>query len=74
MKFRAGYVSPCGGRAPFRATLASVRVNSCFHRDGANSNQIKEKSTLKINLCRAGGMLAVDISRNRIGGCRRGWT
>ena len=58
MKFRAGYVSPCGGRAPYRGTLASVRVNSCFHRYGANSNQTKEESTLKINLCRAGGMLA----------------
>src|SRR5271157_4665073 len=59
MKFRAGYVSPCGGRAPYRATLAAVSVNSCFHRCGANSNPIKEKSTLKINLCRAGGMLAL---------------
>ena len=59
MKFRAGYVSPCGGRAPYRATLAAVSVNSCLNRCSANSNPIKEDGTLKINLCRAGGMLAV---------------
>jgi hypothetical protein len=58
MKFCAGSVSPCGGRAPYRAMLATVNVNSCFHRCGANSDPIKEKDTLKINLCRAGGLLA----------------
>ena len=59
MRFRAGYVSPCGGRAPYRATLAAVSANSCLNRCSANSNPIKEDGTLKINLCRAGGMLAV---------------
>src|ERR1017187_4207216 len=58
MKFRAGYVSPCGGRAPHRATLAAVGVKSCLNRCSGNSKPIKEEGTLKINLCRAGGMLA----------------
>ncbi len=26
MKFRTGYLSPCGGRAPYWATLAAVSV------------------------------------------------
>ena len=60
MKFRGGYASPSGKRAPYRATLAAVSENSCFNRYGANSNPIrKESNTLKINLCRASGMLAV---------------
>jgi hypothetical protein len=50
MKFRAGYVSL------FRA---AARINSYFDGCGVNSNPIKENSTLKINRCRAGGMLAV---------------
>ena len=50
MKFRAGYVSLC---------RAAARVNPCFNGCGVNSKPIKEKSTLKNNLCRAGGMLAV---------------
>jgi hypothetical protein len=58
MKSGAGSVSPCRGGAPYRATLAAVSVNTCFHRCGANSNPIKEKDILKINLCRAGGLLA----------------
>ncbi len=58
MKFRAGYVSPCGVRAPYRATLAAASVNSCFHRYSANSNPTKENSTLRINLCRAVSVLA----------------
>ena len=58
MKFRVGYVPPSGGRAPYRATLAAVSVNCCLNRCSANSNPIKEDGTLKINLCRAGGMLA----------------
>src|ERR1017187_1459252 len=58
MKFRAGYVSPCGGRAPHRATLAAVGVKSCLNRCSGNSKPRKEEGTLKINLWRAGGMLA----------------
>jgi hypothetical protein len=58
MKSGAGSVSSCRGRAPYRGMLAAVSVNTCFHRCGANSNPIKEKGTLKINLCRAGGLLA----------------
>jgi hypothetical protein len=58
MKSGAGSVSSCRGRAPYRGMLAAVGVNTCFHRCGANSNPIKEKGTLKINLCRAGGLLA----------------
>jgi hypothetical protein len=59
MKFRVGYVPPSGGRAPYRATLAAVSVNCRLNRCSANSNPIKEDGTLKINLYRAGGMLAV---------------
>ena len=58
MEFRAGCESSCEGRAPYGAMLAAVSVKSCFNHCSANSNRIKEESTLKINLCRAGGMLA----------------
>jgi hypothetical protein len=61
MKVQAGYVSPCGGRAPYRATLAAVSGKSCLNRGGTNFNPIKEDGTLKINLCRAGGLLAAVV-------------
>jgi hypothetical protein len=59
MKF--GFASPCEGRAPYRATLVGASADSCRNYCAADSNQInpiEEDGTLKINLCRAGGVLA----------------
>jgi hypothetical protein len=58
MKFRGGYVSPCDGRAPDRGTPAAAHFNPCFQQSSPNFNPTKENLTLKINLWRAGGMLA----------------
>ncbi len=58
MKFRAGDVPPRGGRAPYRAAAAALSFSSCLNCCSANSNPIKEDGTLKINLWRAGGLLA----------------
>lgn len=58
MKFRTGYVSSGGGRAPYQAAPAAASVNSYLHHCGVISHPKRENRTLKPNLCRAGGLLA----------------